>query len=46
MDAVEHRRWAAGGMSDCTAMFVDVPGPDLREAVLDAVSATLALRSR
>ncbi|WP_238012470.1 helix-turn-helix domain-containing protein [Dactylosporangium sp. AC04546] len=37
---------AIGGMSDCTAMFTDVPGEDLRKAVLDAVSATLALPSR
>ncbi|MEV4130657.1 TetR/AcrR family transcriptional regulator [Dactylosporangium sp. NPDC049742] len=32
---------AVGGLSDCTAMLTDVPEPDLKTAVLDAVCATL-----
>ena len=32
---------AIGGLSDCTAMFVDAPADALRRAVLDAACATL-----
>jgi AcrR family transcriptional regulator len=32
---------AIGGLSDCTAMFVDAPADEVRRAVLDAACATL-----